>query len=158
MTDGRRPARSETRLATALPAWHYRAMRILPIGLCLTVLMAPPAAADDALTGAEFDAYTRGHTFTFGSAGTPYGAEQYMDHRRVRWTFLDGQCLEGEWYEQDGLICFVYDTEPMPQCWTFMRRSGGLVARFAADPAPSALYEVERSETPLACPGPDVGV
>ncbi|PVA09980.1 hypothetical protein DC366_09920 [Pelagivirga sediminicola] len=130
-------------------------MRALLLALCV---IAPPVLAADTLSPEEFDAYTRGHTFTYGSQGMPYGTEQYLDNRRVRWSFLDGRCQEGEWYEDGGLICFVYEDEPTPQCWAFRRGAAGLVARFANDPSLEELYEVERSDKPLSCPGPDVGV
>lgn len=127
--------------------------------LILALSLCPAAGlADDTLSAGEFDAYTQGHTFTYGSMGMPYGAEEYMANRRVRWSFLDGRCLVGEWYERDGLICFVYDEEPEPQCWSFRRGAGGLIARFENDPALNELYEVARSTEPLSCPGPDVGV
>ncbi|MCQ0091056.1 hypothetical protein [Roseovarius sp. M141] len=130
-------------------------MRTLVLACCM---IAAPASAEDRLTAEQFDAYTRGQTFVYGSMGTPYGAEQYMEGRRVRWSFLDGRCLEGEWYERGDLICFVYDLEPDPQCWSFRHGTDGLIAQFANDLALDELYEVERSAQPLSCPGPDVGV
>jgi len=110
------------------------------------------------MSAAEFDAYTLGKTFYYGSGGQPYGAEEYLQNRRVRWTFLDGKCQDGLWYEDDGLICFVYENQPDPQCWSFERTAAGLIARFENDPAQTELYEVRKTAEPLACPGPDVGV
>lgn len=130
-------------------------MRAVILALCL---IAAPSLAEEVLTPEEFDAYTRGQTFVYASRGTPYGAEEYLDNRRVRWSFLNGRCLEGEWYEDGDLICFVYDQEPHPQCWSFRQGSSGLIAQFANDPMQDELYEVERSTKPLSCPGPDVGV
>lgn len=130
-------------------------MRAVILALCLA---ATPGFAADTMSAAEFDAYTQGHTFTYGSSGGPYGAEEYLPGRRVRWSFLDGRCQEGEWYEEDGLICFVYEREPAPQCWTFRRGADGLTAIFDGDPVLGELYEVARSDAPLACPGPEVGV
>lgn len=131
-------------------------MRALVFATCLFAL---PAIAQDAMTAQEFDAYTRGHTFTYGGMGSaPYGAEEYLDNRRVRWSFLDGRCQEGEWYAKDGLICFTYNGEPEPQCWRFRRGASGLVAQFANDPSMGTLYEVERNDEPLYCTGPDIGV
>lgn len=126
--------------------------------LLILFSIAFPAAAQDAMTAEQFDAYTRGQTFIYGSRGTPYGAEEYLDRQRVRWSFLDGRCLEGEWYAQGDLICFTYDEEPEPQCWSFRHGSSGLIARFANGSAFDELYEVERSKKPLSCPGPDLGV
>lgn len=128
------------------------------IAIALTCLFALPVQAQTLMSAEAFDAYTKGKTFYYGSAGQPYGAEEYLDDRRVRWSFLDGRCQEGEWYEQDGLICFVYDVTPEPQCWSFEQGSRGLIARFENDPTQSELYEVEKSAEPLLCLGPDVGV
>ena len=93
------------------------------------VLVPLSALAETAMSGEEFDAYTRGHTFYYGAGGTPYGGEEYLDNRRVRWSFLDGECQEGYWYEAGELICFVYENNPDPQCWTFERSSDGLSGR-----------------------------
>lgn len=127
------------------------------LSLCLACA-APAAIAAEPMNAAEFDAYTRGKTFYYGSAGAAYGAEEYLAGRRVLWTFLDGQCQEGVWYEDDGLICFVYETQPEPQCWSFSRDPGGLMARFENDPGQTELYELRQSDEPLACPGPEIGV
>ena len=134
--------------------WHSCGMRILPVILFTLV----PSLAHAAMTADEFDAYTKGKTFIYGAGGAPYGVEQYLDNRRVRWSFVEGECQEGEWYEEDGLICFVYDTEPDPQCWSFEAGPNGLIARFENDPTEVELYEAGQSDTPLICPGPDVGV
>lgn len=136
--------------------WQTCLMRIL--SLALAFFLALPAAAQSLMTAEEFDAYTLGKTFYYGSFGQPYGAEEYLEDRRVRWSFLDGRCQEGEWYEQAGLICFVYENQPEPQCWSFEKGPSGLIARFENDPSQSELYEVEQSVEPLLCLGPEVGV
>lgn len=125
--------------------------------LCL-LLLGQAALAAPSMSATEFDDYTRGKTFYYGSGGQAYGAEEYLDNRRVRWTFLDGHCQEGIWYQANGLICFVYETEPEPQCWSFERTAGGMIARFENDPGALALYEVEQSREPLMCLGPEIGV
>ncbi|MEB8389149.1 hypothetical protein OO012_18120 [Rhodobacteraceae bacterium KMM 6894] len=122
---------------------------------CFVVL---PVQAQTPMGAEEFDAYTQGKTFYYGSDGQAYGAEEYLNDRRVRWSFLDGNCQEGVWYEENGLICFIYDVTPEPQCWSFERGSRGLIARFENDPAQTQLYEVEKTAEPLLCLGPDVGV
>ncbi|EAQ04200.1 hypothetical protein OB2597_08659 [Pseudooceanicola batsensis HTCC2597] len=118
------------------------------------------AAAETPMTAEEFDAYSRGKTFYYGSMGQPYGVEEYFDGRRVRWSFLDGECADGYWYESDGMICFEYhaDPDPGPQCWTFFKGTRGLVAQFEGDPEQTTLYEVENAGEPMICPGPEVGV
>ncbi|MBK1637194.1 hypothetical protein [Rhodovulum adriaticum] len=125
----------------------------------LAVVAAPPALAQEPMSAAEFDAYATGKTLYYATGGQPYGAEQYLPQRRVIWTFLDGDCVEGSWYEADGLICFSYDRDPgNPQCWSFFRAPTGLTARFENDPAATQLIEVEQSREPLICTGPEVGV
>jgi hypothetical protein len=131
---------------------------VLLFAALLLVWPAAPQAQTSAPMSAEaFDAYTRGQTFTYGTGATPYGAEEYLENRRVRWSFLDGRCQDGEWYEENGLICFVYDDNPDPQCWSFYQTPGGIVARFEDDPSQTTLYEITRSPEPLMCLGPEVG-
>ena len=120
--------------------------------------VAAPVAAEAPMTAAEFDAYTNGKTLTFSRAGKAYGIEEYFDDRRVRWSFLDGQCQEGLWYEEDNKICFVYELEPSPQCWRFTRSGGGLRADFDGSDEALELYETSESKASMTCLGPDVGV
>lgn len=118
-----------------------------------------PALAQGLMSAEEFDRFTRGKTFFYGVNGLSYGAEEYLQNRRVIWTFLDGTCQNGFWYEDNGMICFEYERLEERQCWTFRESAGGgLIARFGDDPEELELYEVERSPEPLECPGPDVGV
>ena len=131
-----------------------RRTQLLSCLLALTVIVDPALA----MSAQEFDEYTRGKTFFFASNGEPYGAEEYLSNQRVRWTFLDGECKEGRWYEENEMICFVYEDQPVPQCWSFEISANGLSAQFENDPSQTQLYEVRQSPEPLMCPGPDVGV
>jgi hypothetical protein len=127
--------------------------------LALTLaLAAAPLAAADALSAAEFEAYVQGKTLYFGMSGQTYGAEQYLDDRRVKWSFLDGECKDGYWYEEAGQICFVYEDRPDPQCWTFTREGDGLRAEYQGEPFSTVLYEAKQSDEPMLCHGPEVGV
>lgn len=145
------------RVARRGAIWQTWTMRKIVVLLVLLTI-APFAIAQSRMTASEFDDYTLGKTFYFGSQGKAYGAEEYFGDRRVRWTFLDGKCQDGIWYEQGELICFLYENQPDPQCWSFERSAGGLIARFENDPEQTELYEVEKSAEPLMCLGPDVGV
>ncbi len=129
--------------------------RLFTVLLALTTL---PAAAQSNMSAAEFDAYTRGKTLFYGNGSTPYGAEIYLPDRRVKWSFLDGECKEGEWYEAGDLICFIYEDRPDPQCWSFEIGPRGLIARFENDPATTPLYEANESTEELLCLGPKIGV
>ncbi len=124
----------------------------------LLIFLAAPTAAQDLLSAEEFDAYTRGKTLFYGQNGRAYGAEIYYDNRRVEWSFLDGECKTGEWYEDRGLICFVYEDNPNPQCWSFTKGATGLIARFENNPNTTELYEADEIGEEMLCLGPKVGV
>ncbi len=121
-------------------------------------LLASALLAEAPMTAEQFDRYTRGKTLFYGFGGDPYGVERYLDGRRVIWSFLDGQCKNGIWYEEAGEICFVYEDRPDPQCWTFTLGAGGLIARFEDDPEPTELYVAGETGEEMVCIGPDVGV
>ncbi|PVH30845.1 hypothetical protein [Pararhodobacter oceanensis] len=131
---------------------------LFPAVLALT--LALPATAQEAMDAEAFDAYTQGRTLSFSFEGTPYGVEQYLPNRRVRWTFIGDECQDGFWYERNSNICFVYDNAPdNEQCWTFTRTEDGLRGVFQGPDGPTTeLYEVEQSTAPMACMGPGVGV
>jgi hypothetical protein len=129
-----------------------------PLLFSLLVLANQAMAGEGVMSAEEFDSYATGKTLTYSSAGQVYGAEQYLPGRRVRWAFKDDSCHEGRWYEDQGQICFVYDNEPVPQCWEFQQTEAGVTARFAGDEAGTELSELSSSTQPLACAGPDVGV
>ncbi|MDF3414182.1 hypothetical protein HKX54_06920 [Sulfitobacter sp. M57] len=124
----------------------------------LLILLTTPLAAQDLLTPEEFDAYTKGKTLFYGKSGQAYGAEIYYENRRVEWSFLDGDCKEGEWYDANGLICFVYENNPDPQCWSFSKGANGLIARFENRPDTTELYEANEGDQKMLCLGPKVGV
>ncbi len=105
-----------------------------------------------------FETYSQGKTLYFGYDGTTYGAEEYLPNRRVRWSFMEGQCKEGNWYQDGELICFVYEDDPEPQCWSFYQSDDGLVAQFENNPDLSTLFEVKQSDKPMVCLGPEIGV
>ena len=126
--------------------------------LILLALVAQPVAAQSPLTATEFDAYTRGKTLFYGFDGQAYGVERYLPNRRVIWSFLDGDCQNGVWYERDGQICFVYEDRLDPQCWVFTQTEKGLVAQFEGDPSSTELYEADDLGEEMICYGPDVGV
>ena len=110
------------------------------------------------MSAPEFEAYTTGKTLTYGANGYAHGIEEYLEGRRVRWSFLDGECQDGEWYPVGEMICFVYDGIGIPQCWTFYDRPGGLLARFENDPEATELFETRQSPEPMLCLGPKIGV
>lgn len=130
-------------------------MRLIP--LAFTLLLAVPAQAETPMTAAEFEAYATGKTLSYAQGDVIWGAEQYLPGRRVIWAYSEDICQYGEWFEDQGNICFVYDTDPTPQCWRFFNTGSGLRAEFVEEGATTSLSEVDQSPQPLSCPGPDVG-
>ena len=131
-------------------------MRLL---IAILLVLAPVSALGETpMTPSEFEARVTGKTLTYSAGGTPYGAEEYLEGRRVRWSFLDGECQEGLWYVAGDQICFVYEDIPDPQCWKFYARGSRILARFDNDPTRTELYETSKSADPLMCLGPKVGV
>ncbi len=126
--------------------------------MILLIASAQAATAQTALSAAEFDEYTRGKTLFYGFQGQVYGVERYLPGRRVIWSFLDGDCKEGVWYEQNQQICFVYEDRPDPQCWLFTRSGGRLIAQFEGDPLETELYEADDRGEEMVCYGPEIGV
>lgn len=110
------------------------------------------------MSAAEFEAYVTGKTLYYSAGGDIYGAEIYLPDRRVRWSFLDGECKEGYWYEAGPNICFQYEDRTDPQCWSFTLGPNGLIAQFENDPTDDALYEANNIHEDLLCLGPKVGV
>lgn len=127
------------------------------LALSLTIISADAALAGEPMDGAAFDAFTRGKTLFYAQDGQAYGAEIYLDDRRVRWSFLDGECKEGFWYEQANQICFVYEDDPDPHCWAFSKSNGRLMARFENLPGATELYEAQDIGEEMICLAPNLG-
>jgi hypothetical protein len=114
--------------------------------------------ADAPITAQAFETHVTGNTLTYQQFGAIFGIEEYLEGRKVRWSVAPNECQYGSWYPDGDAICFVYEYDPTPSCWTFWMRDGALVA-LSTTAAPGAeLHEVSRDQTPLPCPGPDVGV
>jgi hypothetical protein len=129
-------------------------MRLLP----LLLLAAVPVAAETPMTPEEFEAYVTGRTLTYSSGGMPFGIEEYRAGRRVLWSYLDGQCEEGQWYAAGEMICFVYDAYPAHQCWTFYLARRRPLRAVRERSGATELYETHQSPEPMQCLGPKVGV
>lgn len=137
-------------------------MRLILPAIALAATLAVPALAakvETPMTAEEFSAYATGKTLSYAQNGEVWGSEQYLPGQGVVWTFSGQECQYGKWYADADAdaICFVYDTDPTPQCWHFFREAKGLRAEFLDDPVNTNLSEVSQSETPLDCPGPEVG-
>lgn len=134
-----------------------------PVLFSLALLLAPLGAlAEDIgppLTAEQFDALTRGKTITYSAGSITYGIEEYRPGRRVVWAFAEGDCEEGDWFQQGEQICFDYHSPDVGlQCWTFHMQGNALVAWFEGKKDGSPLVSLDTSDKPLNCPGPEVGV
>ena len=122
----------------------------------ILALLATPAFADDPLDGDGFEALVEGKTLTFSNLAGPYGVEYYAPDRRVIWSFIGGDCVNGEWFEEvtetGPNICFTYENDPEPKCWKVFEDDGRIRAEFVTRPGTTVLYQVEASE-PLVCGG-----
>lgn len=138
-----------------------RLLFIAVLALPATAQEQPPLTLNEGETVVpvdEFERFVSGTTLYFNQRGQPYGAEQYFVDRRVIWTFLDGTCERGAWYEDGTKICFVYEAQSEAQCWHFLDTPTGKRARgIGADPA-NDLQVVGQNQAALNCPGPGVGV
>lgn len=134
-------------------------MRMAP-ALALIALALPAGAQERALSPDEFAAMVTGRTLRFDRDGARFGAEHYLDDRRVIWAFEGGACQRGIWFANPaGEICFVYEGEPGTQCWTFLEMAdGSFHARPADADGAGDLVNREVSDEPLDCPAPDIGV
>jgi hypothetical protein len=124
----------------------------------LLACLASAAHAETPITAQEFETHVTGNTVTYQQFGSIFGIEEYLEDRKVRWSVTPDTCQYGSWYPEGDYICFVYEYDPSPACWSFWMRDGALVALSIADAPGAELYEVARDQTPLPCPGPDVGV
>ena len=120
------------------------------------LFLASPAIADTPLNGDEFEALITGKTLTFSNDTVPYGLEYYAPNRQVIWSFIGGDCKNGEWYEaqtNDGpAICFEYEDDDTPKCWQIFEENGNLRATFLNSVGTSDLYETSEGD-PLVCGG-----
>ena len=123
----------------------------------LLVLSGFPALAEPPLTAEAFDALTLGQTMTWAEGGVIYGVERYLPDRRVLWTVLGDTCRSGHWYPEGEAICFVYEHDPAPDCWTIRRSGQDLAAEFLSPPGSMLPVTIARTDDPMPCFGPEVG-
>lgn len=118
----------------------------------ILILTAAPAFAETPMTAEEFDARVTGRTLSFGAPGNPnFGVEMYLPDNRVLWSRGDGNCTQGEWFAQDGDICFRYENDPEDKCWAIYDEPGGIRAIFTTRPNTTVIFEADEGSTPLIC-------
>lgn len=126
--------------------------------LSAQIAAAQIAAAQTPMTPDEFDRWSTGRTLDYSVDGQVWGSEAYFPGRKVRDADAGGPCRDGSWYADGDSVCFVYPAFDGTHCWHFWREGDQVFAKpvQAAPEDPSQL--VTPAASPLACPGPDVGV
>jgi hypothetical protein len=114
----------------------------------------PPAAAagDPPLSAEAFERIVEGRTFdTHEWSSGLYGVETFLPGRRAIWRDAE-ECKEGIWRAEGPLICFDYEGDPEPHCWTYHDRGGWLMGWYLGDRSfdPIMLYP---SEDFVTCEG-----
>ncbi len=127
--------------------------------LVLLSALATAARAETPVSPEAFEAMTEGRTLHFRLGGVPFGAEQFLPGRRTLWRFAEDACEPGRWYGEGDAICFVYETQPGPICWRFLRDGEDFTAALIEDGAETGFHiDLDRIEaSPLACLGPNLG-
>lgn len=133
------------------------------LGLCLTLISSFAPLALRAADAQAFDRYTQGRTIHFAWEGQAYGVERYLPDRRVIWSFLDGRCVDGDWYPQESAtgpqICFIYEGRDAAQCWDYEITGEGLSVSIQRGDGPALrLTEQLGVQEEMFCLGPEVGV
>jgi hypothetical protein len=133
------------------------------LALLVALMLAPPPAAGQSIVSPEaYEALAEGRTLHYTLEGQPFGAEQYFPGRRSLWRFAAGDCVAGIWHAEGPRICFVYEDDPQPQCWSFLHSGDRLRAKLLTEPrsgGPPLVLELSHvDDAPLDCPGPDVGM
>ena len=111
---------------------------MLRAALCLACLPAA-SGAETAMTSAEFEAWSTGKTLEYDVDGRHKGSEMHLAGRATVNAHVGKACRSGHWYPSGNLICFVYDTNPGPHCWRFLKVGDQVFAKFAGDDEPQRI-------------------
>jgi hypothetical protein len=132
-----------TRPRTPLARAAVTALVLLPgFGTALWAEGDPPLDAE------AFEALVEGRTMDTHNLSGRYGVETFLPGRKAIWRDAES-CLEGTWRPQGEMICFDYDGEPAPYCWTYHDRDGWLMAWLDGDRSsePIMLYPADEVVT-----------
>ena len=132
-------------------------MKILLKSIVLVGLFAVPAFGETIITPNAFEKLSTGKTMYFTRNGQFYGAEQFYSRRRSLWQYADKECADGVWFPKGDLICFTYDENKTQQCWHFIEKSDGFVARSEGSSEEFDILMDKVDDKPLDCKGPAVG-
>ncbi|WP_309664770.1 hypothetical protein [Tabrizicola sp.] len=132
--------------------------RVHPLACGLALLAPSLAAAQPPMTGAEFAAYVGTDTVTYQYSTGERGVADYAPDQSLIWTFEDGTCVNGNWFEDDDRICFAFDDPEMSACWYFFRYTAGIRADITDYSPHVEIHVIARTSAPLPCAAPNLGV
>lgn len=130
---------------------------MIRLGALLLALWPMALPADTVVPPQVFEDFSTGKTLYFYRNGELFGAEQYFSDRESLWQYNGGDCLRGHWVAEGDRICFSYNGDPRVQCWHFLERTNGYVARAVGDPPELDLLLGNIDTEPLNCTGPGFG-
>ncbi|WP_106744726.1 hypothetical protein [Yoonia maritima] len=120
--------------------------------LFFLLISSTATQAQDRMGATDFEAHVEGRTLVYRYlADNSIGIERYLAGRRVMWSSQAGICQYGVWYESKGDICFRYDHDPEPKCWTVYDEPGGLRGIFTNRPPFTVIREMPDRNDPLIC-------
>lgn len=126
--------------------------------IALVLALTATQATAQPMTPEDFEAWATGRTLDYATGGQVWGSERYHPGRRVTDADTGGPCRNGHWFPRGEAVCFVYEELPGEHCWRYWRDGAEVLASpLAADPT-EPPQTVTPAASPLACPGPDLGV
>ena len=126
--------------------------------IALVLALTAAQATAQPMTPEDFEAWATGRTLDYATGGQVWGSESYHPGRRVTDADTGGPCRNGHWFPRGEAVCFVYEELPGEHCWRYWRDGAEVLASpLAADPT-EPPQTVTPAASPLACPGPDLGV
>ena len=126
--------------------------------IALVIALSATQATAQPLTPEDFEAWATGRTLDYATGGQVWGSESYHPGRRVTDADTGGARPPRHWFPPGGAGRFVYAKRPGEHCWRYWRDGAEVLASpLAADPT-EPPQTVTPAASPLACPGPDLGV
>ena len=132
-------------------------MKRLASSMLLIVIAGTAQAKDEvAVQPEEFEQIVTGRVLEYHVTGSSrlVGYESYLPGRKTIFRYGDGSCVAGHWYPKSGEICFVYDTEPKPNCIRYVRRGKTFAAHDPRQDGTTDHFDIKiHNGMKLACSG-----
>ncbi|MCU0827251.1 MAG: hypothetical protein MUE52_07550 [Tabrizicola sp.] len=110
------------------------------------------------LTAEDFSAHTGTSTLTYSYSSGFIGQAQYGPDQTLLWAFQGEPCVTGHWTHTGDQLCFSFANQVEVSCWLFSFKDGKLLGVLQNSDTVVVITETARSDQPLVCPAPEVGV